>query len=77
MDEDDTYNRLKGLTLEEVEAIVDSTFEEISDEMASEGKDITNGIHVVELARRTDPKLKPYGWTYDRYFRTRFTGPIS
>lgn len=61
MSEDDVYNRLKGLSVDEVRIIVRKAFDEINAETGI-------GVTHVTIRNRVDPLLKPYGWSYDRFY---------
>lgn len=73
MDEEDTYNRLKGLT--EVQA--DHMFQQVWIELNEEMGHPTGGLPMAVIKERLDPLLKPYGWSYDKLFRLKFTGDFS
>lgn len=54
-DEEKTYLALKGLRLEDIEAIIDGV------------KKTSNNTSILDFIHAVDKELKPYGWTYARY----------
>lgn len=65
--EDDTYKRLRGLTFDEVDRIVERVVQDSNGEVS---------INV--LRDRADAILVPYGWTFDKFFALKaFEGNIS
>lgn len=63
--EDDTYNMLKGLTDDEVDAILTKAWIDISTEIDPTGQ---YGVSIQMLRDRTDPLLAPFGRSYDEFF---------
>lgn len=76
MNEEDTYKRLKGLTIEEAKALCQEVFQEAAKSMEADGIDVTNGIPIFLLRHEIDEKLKPYGLSYDVIFPHMF-GDLS
>jgi hypothetical protein len=61
--EDETFNRLKSLTYEEVDAMVDECIAELVEETG------VRGVLMMPLRERLDPILAPYGWSCDKFFK--------
>jgi hypothetical protein len=64
--EDDTYNMLKGLTDDEVDAILTKAWIDISAETDPLGQ---YGVSIQMLRDKVDPLLVPFGRSYDEFFK--------
>ncbi len=70
--EDAVYKVLKGISKEEAEAIYESIYYNLVDELGA-----VNGVPISLLRERADFKLRPYGWTYDKLFPWRHDAILS
>ena len=68
VDEDDTFNKLKSLTMEEALDIYHKVYTDAVKSMEADGVDISAGIPIFLIRHAVDAKLKPYGLDFNTIF---------
>lgn len=68
MTEDDTFRRLKSLTVEESLQLFHEVYKEAAQSMEAEGIDTSSGIPIFLIRHEVDAKLKPYGLDFSTVF---------
>jgi hypothetical protein len=63
--EDDTFKRLKSLTIEEALQIFHNVYHEALSSMEADGIDVTAGIPIFLIRHEIDERLKPYGLSWE------------
>jgi hypothetical protein len=66
--EDDTFNKLKSITMEEALDIYHKVYIDATKSMQADGIDTSSGIPISLIRHEIDAKLKPYGINFDTIF---------
>ena len=68
MNEDDTFKKLKSLTMEEALTLFHEVYKEAAKSMEAEGIDTSAGIPIFLIRHEVDARLKPYGLDFSTVF---------